>query len=299
MPTVHDFRDDNPPLRKPPWIRSRLPAGEAYHRVRELMSRQGLHTVCREAACPNLGECWSSGTATFLILGDVCTRNCAFCAVKTGNPGGVPVDPSEPLAVAEAVAAMELRHAVITSVTRDDLPDGGAQVFAATIRAVRDRVPGCTVEVLVPDFSGDSEALDVVLDAHPEVLGHNLETVLRLYPRVRPRAQYRRSLDLLEAAKKKRPDLLTKSGIMLGLGEIPREIFRVMEDLRGVHCDILTLGQYLRPSIRKLPVERYYPPREFEALRKAGMDAGFRWVEAGPLVRSSYHAATPVQALRT
>ncbi|HOV85918.1 MAG TPA: lipoyl synthase, partial [Syntrophobacteraceae bacterium] len=181
----------------------------------------------------------------------------------------------------------------------DDLPDGGAQVFAATIRAVRDRVPGCTVEVLVPDFSGDSEALDVVLDAHPEVLGHNLETVLRLYPRVRPRAQYRRSLDLLEAAKKKRPDLLTKSGIMLGLGEIPREIFRVMEDLRGVHCDILTLGQYLRPSIRKLPVERYYPPREFEALRKAGMDAGFRWVEAGPLVRSSYHAATPVQALRT
>ncbi len=280
---------------KPPWIRVRLPHGEAFQRVRQLVRKGSLHTVCEEARCPNMAECWGCGTATFLILGGVCTRNCGFCAVAAGAPA--PVRPEEPAEVAKAVAAMELRHAVITSVTRDDLEDGGASVFAAVIREIRQRVPGCTVEVLVPDFLGSKRALETVIAARPEILGHNLETVPRLYPVARPQADYRRSLQVLQTTKETDPGILTKSGIMLGLGEDLEEIHRVMHDLRGVDCDILTLGQYLSPSPHHLPVRRYYRPDDFEALGQTARSMGFRWAESAPLVRSSYHAAEQARAL--
>ncbi|MGA9407156.1 MAG: lipoyl synthase, partial [Bacteroidota bacterium] len=249
-----------------------------------------LHTVCEEARCPNMGECWNSGTATFMILGDTCTRSCGFCAVKTGRPDFL--DSDEPRRVGEAVEIMKLRHAVITSVNRDELFDGGAQIFAETIREIRRHVPACRIEVLIPDFQGSEAALDIVLDAQPDILNHNTETVPRLYKTVRPQAHYNRSLELLFRAKQK--GFRTKSGMMLGLGETMEEVIDTMSDLREVECDILTLGQYLQPTKFHLPVERYVHPDEFGALKQRGMEMGFRYIESGPLVRSSYHAAEQV-----
>jgi lipoic acid synthetase len=250
-----------------------------------------LHTVCEEAHCPNLGECWSRGTATFMILGDVCTRACGFCAVKTGRPGRPP-DPEEPARVAEAVARMRLRHAVVTSVNRDDQPDGGASIFAATIREIRARVPGCAVEVLIPDFKGRWDALQVVLDARPEILNHNVETVPRLYRQARSGASFERSRELLRRSKEQR--LLTKSGVMVGLGEERGELEDTFRAIREAGTDILTVGQYLRPSPQHLPVRRYYTPAEFGALRDFALSLGYAHVESGPLVRSSYHAEQQV-----
>ena len=273
----------------PAWLKVRAPGGEGYLRVKGLLRRAGLHTVCEEAACPNIGECFEAGTATFLILGDVCTRACRFCAIASGRPEAV--DPQEPLRVAETVALLGLRHAVVTSVTRDDLPDGGADIFAATVREVHRLSPPTAVEVLIPDLRGDWQALAAIAEAGPDILNHNVETVPRLYRSVRPQAVYLRSLDLLRQAKTLRPGMSTKSGIMLGLGEEPAEIRKAMSDLRGAGCDILTLGQYLRPSPRHLPVTRFYPPEEFARLAEEGRALGFRHVESGPLVRSSYRAA--------
>ena len=294
-PARSDARGAAANIRKPPWIRVRLPSGREYARVRELKKSKSLHTVCEEAMCPNLGECWGRGQATFLLLGDVCTRNCSFCAVRGGRPGRL--DQDEPFRVAEAVAAMGLKHVVITSVTRDDVHDGGAEIFAETIRQVHREVPGCTVEVLIPDFKGDRQALEIVLKANPEILGHNVETVARLYPRIRPQAGYDRSLKVLHAAKADDGDLLTKSGVMVGMGESREELLEVMDHLRQVNCDILTLGQYLRPSKTHLPVVRFYTPEEFEDLKREGYERGFRWVESGPLVRSSYGAGAQAREL--
>jgi lipoyl synthase len=277
------------PRRLPAWLKVRAPGGEGYLRVKGLLRRAGLHTVCEEAACPNIGECFEAGTATFLILGDVCTRACRFCAITSGCPEAV--DPQEPLRVAETVALLGLRHAVVTSVTRDDLADGGAGIFAATVREIHRLSPSTAVEVLIPDLRGDWQALAAITEAGPDILNHNVETVPRLYRSVRPQAVYARSLDLLRQAKSFRPGMLTKSGIMLGLGEEPAEIRKAMSDLRGAGCDILTLGQYLRPSPRHLPVARFYPPEEFALLAEEGRALGFRHVESGPLVRSSYRAA--------
>jgi lipoic acid synthetase len=270
--------------------------GEEYQRLRSLMRGQQLHTVCEEAGCPNIGECWASGTATFLLLGDICTRNCRFCNVQTGKP--LPIDGDEPRRVAEAVDVMRLRHAVLTSVTRDDLPDGAASVFAQTIAEIRKRSPECTVEVLIPDFGGNMQALRSVMDEEPEILNHNLETVRRLYPTVRPQADYRRSLALMDQAKRMKPATLTKSGLMVGLGESREELQQAMTDLRAVGCDILTLGQYLQPSRRHLPIDRYYSPAEFEELGDAAAAMGFSGVESGPLVRSSYHAERHTGAIK-
>ena len=282
-----------PVLPRPAWIKARAPMGEGYDRLRGLMRDLGLHTVCEDARCPNVGDCWNRGTATFMILGDVCTRACGFCAVKTGLPG-LPPDPEEPRRVAEAVARMGLRHAVITSVNRDDQADGGASIFAACIREIRRRLPGCAVEVLIPDFKGDRDALQTVIDARPDVLNHNTETVPRLYRRVRPDATYARSLELLRRADERRRSgalpMKTKSGLMVGLGETREELRTTLSDLRRAGCDIATIGQYLQPHARRLPVERYYTPEEFDALRRDGEALGFLRVEAGPLVRSSYHA---------
>jgi lipoic acid synthetase len=261
--------------------------GPGYERLRTLMRELGLHTVCEEAHCPNVGDCWNRGTATFMILGDVCTRACGFCAVKTGLPARPP-DGEEPRRVAEAVAQMGLAHAVITSVNRDDQKDGGAAVFAEVIRQIRARIPTCAVEVLVPDFKGDAEAQDLVLEARPDILNHNTETVPRLYRRVRPGARFERSLALLRRSRE--AGLLTKSGIMLGLGEEWSEILDTIQDIRSAGTDVLTVGQYLRPSPDHLPLERYYTPAEFAALRAFALDLGYRHVESGPLVRSSYHA---------
>jgi lipoic acid synthetase len=283
-------------LRKPDWIRVRLPSGAVHAGLKDLMRRKSLHTVCEEALCPNMAECWGSGSATFLILGEYCTRNCGFCAVKSGRP--VPeAREEEATAVADAVRAMGLRHVVVTSVTRDDLPDGGAGTFASVIAEIRASAPGCTVEVLIPDLKGDRDALAVVLAARPDVLGHNIETVERLYGAVRAGAVYRRSLELLSAVKALDPRMLTKSGLMLGLGETTEEVLAAMRDLRAASCDILTLGQYLCPSRQNLPVVRYATPEEFEALKEEGLSMGFRWVESGPLVRSSYHAERQVREL--
>lgn len=257
-------------------------------RLKALLRRSNLHTVCEEARCPNIGECWDAGTATFMILGAVCTRSCGFCAVTSGRPAGL--DWEEPVRVARAVKRMGLRHAVVTSVNRDDLPDGGAYIFAATIRWIRRLSPGTTVEALVPDMLGSAEALAMVMRARPGVFNHNVETVPRLYHRVRPRAIYQRSLTLLRMAKAQDGNVLTKSGLMVGLGEAGEEIAQVMSDLRDAGCDILTIGQYLRPSPKHLPIERYYHPDEFVALAALGRSLGFKHVEAGPLVRSSYHA---------
>jgi lipoic acid synthetase len=276
-----------PLLPRPSWIRARAPQGVRYEGLKELVRGLALHTVCEEAHCPNLGECWNRGTATFMILGDVCTRACGFCAVKTGLPGRAP-DPDEPRRVADAVARMRLRHAVITSVNRDDQPDGGASVFAATIREIRARVPGCTIEVLIPDFKGRWDALSTVLSERPEILNHNVETVPRLYRRARSGASFPRSLELLKRSKQQ--GLLTKSGIMVGLGEEWGEVLETVRGIREAGTDILTIGQYLRPSPQHLPVVRYYTPDEFASLRSLALGLGFGHVESGPLVRSSYHA---------
>jgi len=274
--------------RHPDWIKVKAPSGAAFFETKRLVQELRLHTVCEEAHCPNVGECWHHKTATFMLLGEVCTRNCSFCAVAHGRP--VTVDPHEPERVAEGVVQLGLRHVVVTSVDRDDLPDGGAGHFAHTARAIKARLPGCTVEMLVPDFKGDLAAVEIVVDSPVDVLNHNTETVPRLYKRVRPGAQYQRSLDLLRHAKQRRPGLLTKTGLMLGLGEEHDEVRAVFADLAAVECNILTLGQYLRPSPAQLPVERYLPPVEFAALRDEALGFGFRHVESGPLVRSSYHA---------
>ena len=278
-------------LPRPAWIKARAPAGERYERLRDLMRGLELHTVCEEARCPNLGDCWSRGTATFMILGDVCTRACGFCAVKTGLPGGPP-DPDEPRRVADAVARMGLRHAVITSVNRDDRRDGGAGAFAECIRHVRAQVPGCAVEVLIPDFKGDAAALQLVLDARPDILNHNTETVPRLYRQVRPGARFERSLELL--SRSKAAGLLTKSGIMVGLGETWDEVLETVRRIRDAGTDILTVGQYLRPSLQHLPLRRYYEPEEFARIKAFGLSLGYAHVESGPLVRSSYHAEEQV-----
>ena len=278
-----------PKLPRPEWLRAPAPVGDNYSGLKKLVEGLSLHTVCESAACPNVGECWNRRTATFMILGNVCTRRCGFCAVGKGGP--LPVDYDEPRRVAEASAALGLKYVVVTSVNRDDRKDGGAELFALTIRAIRERIPGCRVEVLVPDFQGSHAAMDVVMEAAPDVLNHNTETVPRLYRQVRLGARYERSLDMLAYAKSVSPETPTKSGMMLGLGETNEEVLQVMRDLRRHNVDILTLGQYLRPSPKHLPVIRYVPPAEFAELRRAGLDMGFRHVESGPLVRSSYHAA--------
>jgi len=276
---------------KPPWLKIRLQLGEDFHRVNRMISGLKLHTVCQEARCPNIYECWTNGTATFMILGDTCTRHCGYCAVHKARKG-VELDPDEPRHVAEAVRQLNLQHAVVTSVDRDDLPDGGAAHFAETIHWIRKLNPSCAVEVLIPDFNGDERALSVVLDARPDVLNHNTETVPRLYRRVRPVARYDQSLELLRrsAERKSSQRMITKSGLMLGLGETEEEVIQTMRDLRTVDCDVLTLGQYLAPTVKHLPVEKYYHPDEFAYLKQVGLDLGFKYVESGPLVRSSYHA---------
>jgi lipoic acid synthetase len=278
---------------RPEWLKVRLPTGPTYENLRRLMRSKELHTVCEEAHCPNMSECWGAGTATFMIQGDTCTRSCGFCAVKTGRPGAVDTD--EPRRVGEAVAQMALGHAVVTSVNRDELPDGGAEIFAETIREIRRQSPNTTVEVLIPDFVGRPESLDAVLAARPEILNHNVETVPRLYPRVRPQARYERSLEVLYRTKQRAPDLVCKSGIMVGLGETPDEVLATMRDIASQGTDILTIGQYLRPAPVHLPIERYWTPSEFDELRDAGMRMGFQHVESGPLVRSSYHAERHVR----
>lgn len=276
------------PERRPEWLRVRPPKGENYENLKQLMRSKTLHTVCEEARCPNIGECWGHKTATFMILGSVCTRSCGFCAVATGRPLGL--DWEEPKRVAEAVQSMGLRHAVVTSVNRDELPDGGAGIFASTIRWIRRLNPECRIEVLTPDFKGVYDALRVVIDARPNVYNHNVETVPRLYKRVRPQAIYKRSLQVLKWAKELNPAAPTKSGFMLGLGETWDEILEVMRDLREHDVDILTIGQYLRPSFQHLPIQRYIPLDEYAALKEEGKKMGFRHVESGPFVRSSYHA---------
>ena len=282
-------------LPKPPWLKRRIPSGATYQEIRRLLQTTHLHTVCQEACCPNLGECFSQGTATFLILGDRCTRHCRFCAVAHG-PADLP-DPEEPSRVAEAVHAMKLRYVVVTSVTRDDLPDGGACLFAETIKKIREKRPETRVEVLIPDLRGDLQALKTVLEARPDVLNHNVETVPRLYASVRPEAVYQRSIDLLKNAHQVDPSIPTKSGLMLGLGELTKEVRKTLSDLLHAHCRILTLGQYLQPSGEHLPVERFVLPEEFEEWRKKALEMGFREVASGPFVRSSYHAQEAYQSL--
>jgi lipoyl synthase len=282
------------PERKPSWLKVKAPGGQNYARLRHLMRELDLHTVCEEAHCPNVGECWEHGTATFMILGDVCTRNCGYCAVTHGRPPKY--DLSEPSRVGAAIAQMQLQHAVITSVDRDDLPDFGAHIFAETIRQIHEQVPGCSVEVLVPDFQGNEQSIRTVLDARPEIYNHNTETVPRLYKRARPGGRYERVMKIFRDAKAYAPDIPTKTGIILGLGETVEEVVGVMRDLRSVDVDILTLGQYLRPSGDHLPLDRYYTPDEFRDLARIGREMGFRHVESGPLVRSSYHAWEQVNA---
>jgi lipoic acid synthetase len=317
------------PKRKPDWLKVRLPASNGYRRLKKLMHEKSLHTVCEEAMCPNIGECWHRGTATFLLMGDICTRSCGFCHIKTGRPSAL--DEDEPRRVAESVVAMNLSHCVLTSVNRDELPNGGAHIFANTIREIRKRFPNpdeaagasepepessssgrkfslkkqevqglgpkCTIEVLIPDFKGDRAALKEVMDAQPEILNHNTETVPRLYRTVRPQANYQQTLEVLSNAKALDPGTITKSGIMVGLGETKEEVLAVMRDLREHQVDILTIGQYLRPSLLHLPVYRYVHPDEFQEFHDVGMEMGFRWVESGPLVRSSYHAEGQAEAL--
>ncbi len=283
------------PKRKPAWLKAKIPAGKTCNNVRRLMRSKQLHTVCEEAMCPNLGECWSRGTATFLLMGDTCTRSCSFCRIKTGRP--LPLDEDEPRRVAESVADMALKHCVLTSVNRDELPDGGAHIFAHTIAEIRRRRPQCSTEVLIPDFKGDLDALKVVMEAKPSILNHNTETVPRLYRTVRPQASYRRSLRVLAAAKELDPQAVTKTGIMVGLGETRDEVVQVMKDLRAISVDIMTIGQYLRPTRQHLPVYRYVHPDEFREYHDTGMELGFKWVESGPMVRSSYHADGQADAL--
>ncbi len=275
--------------KKPPWLKKRIPPYQDLLKVKSILAATDLHTVCEEARCPNLGECFSRGTATFLILGNICSRDCGFCAVEHGDP--VPADEKEAERVAQAVEKMGLRYVVVTSVTRDDLPDGGASFFARTIEAIREQDQEIKIEVLVPDFRGDLSSLERVLRASPDVLNHNIETITRLYSEVRPQADYRRSLHLLKESKRSYPRIHTKSGFMLGLGETHEEVLELMEDLRGVECDFLTIGQYLQPRSDRLPVERYILPEEFEEYQKIGMKMGFKAVASGPFVRSSFHAS--------
>jgi lipoic acid synthetase len=282
------------PERKPPWLKVKAPGGTNYLRLKQMMRSLDLHTVCEEAHCPNVGECWEHGAATFMILGDVCTRNCAYCAVAHGRPPKF--DAAEPERVGHAVGEMQLRHAVITSVDRDDLPDFGAWAFAETIRQIHAKVPDCSVEVLVPDFQGKEDAIRTVLDARPEIYNHNTETVPRLYKKCRPGGRYERVMNIFRFAKRYAPDIPTKTGIILGMGETNEEVVAVMRDLRAVDVDILTLGQYLRPSDSHIALDRYVTPDEFTWFRTIGKDMGFRHVESGPLVRSSYHAWEQVQA---
>jgi len=276
-------------LRKPSWLKKRIPPFQDLQRIKSILTETELHTVCEEARCPNLGECFSQGTATILILGRICTRNCGFCAVEHGDP--VPPDEAEPLHVAQAIKKMGLRYVVITSVTRDDLSDGGASHFARTIQAIRAQDQTIKIEVLVPDFNGNLDSLGLILKECPDVLNHNIETVLRLYPEVRPQADYERSLNILKRSKENYPHLLTKSGFMLGLGETREEVLNLLQDLREVGCDLLTIGQYLQPRIDRLPVVRYIPPEEFEEYKRIGEEMGFKAVASGPFVRSSFHAS--------
>ena len=280
-------------VKKPDWLKVRFPTGKNYLRLKKTMRQLNLHTVCEEAKCPNVAECWGQGTATFMILGDICTRSCGFCAVKTGLPQQLDLD--EPRRIADAVEAMDLKHAVITSVNRDELPDGGASVFARTIEAVRERMPQTSIEVLIPDFKGSHASLQRILAANPEILNHNIETIPRLYKQVRPGASYQQSVELLRRSKLEAPKVLSKTGIMLGLGEGLDEVIDVMQTLvNQASVDILTLGQYLQPTVNHLPVRRFVHPDEFKTLASRGLELGFRHVEAGPLVRSSYHAANQV-----
>lgn len=281
------------PRRRPPWIKVRAPHGENYERVYGLMREQQLHTVCEEAQCPNLGECWGRGTATFLMMGDTCTRSCRFCDIKTGRPS--PLDWAEPIRVADAVKTLNLRHVVITSVNRDERADGGAPIFAMVIERIRKVQPGCSIEVLIPDFKGSETALKIVTDAGPEILNHNVETVPRLFKMVQPQDKYEWAMKTLTNAKRFDPATLTKSGIMVGLGETFDEVVEVMRDLAGCGVDILTIGQYLQPSKGHLPVERFYTPDEFDSFIEIGREMGFKWVESGPLVRSSYRADEQVR----
>ncbi len=283
------------PQRRPEWIKVGVPGGDTYAQLQTLMRKKALHTVCEEAACPNMGECWNSGTATFLMLGDVCTRSCRFCDVKHGRP--TVLDWEEPERVAQAVKAMELKHAVITSVNRDERRDGGAPIFAGVIRRIRELQPGCSVEVLIPDFKGSLEALKIVMDARPEILNHNVETVPSLFRDVQPQDHYEWSEFILRHAKQLNPDVLTKSGVMVGLGETMDEIKAVMRDLQSWGVDILTIGQYLQPSRKHIAISRYYTLDEFAELKQFGLEIGFKWVESAPLVRSSYHAVEQVRAL--
>jgi lipoic acid synthetase len=297
-PTRDRIKTDNEspsPLRRPDWIKVRAPSGETFEWLQDLMRSKELHTVCEEAMCPNLGECWGAGTATFLMLGDVCTRTCGFCDIKRGQPS--PLDWLEPERIAQAVKAMDLKHAVITSVNRDDRKDGGAPIFAMVINRIRQLHPGCSIEVLIPDFKGSLEALQIVMKARPEILNHNVETVPRLFKKVQPQDRYEWAAETLSNSKQLDPEVLTKSGIMVGLGESLAEVKEVMHDQRRWGVDILTIGQYLQPSKKHLPIERYYTLEEFQELREFGREIGFRWVESGPLVRSSYHAAEQVRAL--
>lgn len=292
---VNPEKINTTPMRRPEWIKVRAPAGETYENLLTLMRSKALHTVCEEAMCPNMGECWGAGTATFLMLGDICTRTCAFCDIKHGKPNLLDWDEAE--RVAQAVKAMNLRHAVITSVNRDERGDGGAPIFAMVIRRIRELLPGCSVEVLIPDFKGSIEALKIVMDARPEILNHNVETVPRLFKQVQPQDSYAWAAAILSNAKKLDPEVLVKSGIMVGLGEDIHEVKEVMRDLRAWGVDILTIGQYLQPSKKHIPIARYYTLEEFKELRQYGREIGFKWVEAAPLVRSSYHAAEQVRAL--
>src|SRR5262245_36551687 len=282
--------------RHPEWLKVRFPGGPNFHNLKKLVRHDELHTVCESANCPNIGECWERGTATFMILGDLCTRRCGFCAVRTGRPEGY--DLEEPLRVAQAVETLRLRHAVVTSVDRDDLPDEGATVFAETILKIRELNPATKVEVLIPDFKGSTRNLDKVIDAKPDVLAHNLDTVPRLYAKVKPKSSYSHSLGLLAYVKKKAPHIRTKAGFMLGLGEEVEEILQGMDDVLTARVDILTIGQYLRPSLRHLPLLKHYHPEEFKELKQIGEAKGIPHVESGPLVRSSYHAAEQVEQLR-
>ncbi|MBI1259997.1 MAG: lipoyl synthase [Chloroflexi bacterium] len=287
--------DPEHPRRRPPWIKVRAPSGDNYERVYGLMRGQKLHTVCEEAQCPNIGECWGRGTATFLMMGDTCTRSCGFCDIKTGRPS--PLDWAEPNRIAETVRAMNLRHVVITSVNRDERADGGAPIFAMVIKRIRQLQPGCSIEVLIPDFKGNKAALEIVMKAQPEILNHNVETVPRLFKHVQPQDHYEWAMTTLENAKQIDPLVLTKSGIMVGLGETFDEVVAVMHDLVDRGVDILTIGQYLQPSKQHLPVERFYLPEEFDRFIEIGKQIGFKWVESGPLVRSSYRADRQVREL--
>jgi lipoyl synthase len=292
---VNPDKIESKPQRRPSWIKVRAPSGETYEWLQNLMRSKSLHTVCEEAMCPNMGECWGSGTATFLMMGDICTRTCGFCDIKRGRPSAL--DWLEPERIAQAIKSMDLRHAVITSVNRDDRKDGGAPIFAMVIRRIRQLHPGCSIEVLIPDFKGSLEALRIVMEARPEILNHNVETVPRLFKKVQPQDRFEWAEATLSSAKKLDPEVLTKSGIMVGLGETMDEVKETMRAQRSWGVDILTIGQYLQPSKKHLPIERYYNPEEFQDLENFGLEIGFKWVESGPLVRSSYRAAQQVRAL--